>query len=76
LQLLFFIAAVITCFRDNGLRWMTVLLIVMISPLFVTPLYGILLVRDAFIRKYAMGHPLKLIPDGRDFMEFEEEHVH
>ena len=39
------------------------LVVAMLSPLFIIPLYAIPIVRDEFITSYAMGPRLILIPE-------------
>jgi hypothetical protein len=70
LHLLFSIANIVSCFRVHADPWMTVLVIAMISPILVTPLYGILLLRDECIWSYAMRPPLILLPECVEPTEF------
>jgi hypothetical protein len=57
LEVLFFMAHVIFCYNAIEVWWQALAAAVIVSPLFIIPLYLLPMLRDVFVRVYAMGTP-------------------
>lgn len=57
LEVLFFMAHVVFYYNSTEVWWQALAAAAIVSPLFIMPLYFLPMLRDVFVRAYAMGPP-------------------
>jgi hypothetical protein len=55
LQVLFIIAHVVVYYKASEFWWQALVAMAIVSPLLITPLYFLPMLRDVFVRAYAMA---------------------
>lgn len=73
LQVAFFIAHFFIYYKATNVWWQALLAVALVSPLLIAPLYYTPILRDVFVRAYAMGPSNTRISDLRAKLMYSEE---